>query len=440
MPHCEITRVAGLDTKRFASGQAIVLATIALVVLLGSVAMAVDVGFLWNRKRQVQTAADAAAVAAARSLLNASNDCGNANVNGAAYDVATINGFTDGSDGVTVTPSCPPADGAYAGVNGYIEVVIQQTVPTYFLRVFGYTTVNVAARAVSSNISSGNCMVVLAPTGSGALNIHGTGTALTLDCNVTVNSNSSTALTMGGGATLTANAVGVVGGYSGGGITPTPVTHIAPAADPLAYLQPPGVGTCASTNCTVKNNATFTNCTGATTNGTTVTLQPGVYCSANSSSAAITAKGATIFSPGTYILNGGGMVVNAGATLSGTGVTFYNTGTASTYGGITMSGNPTANLSAPTSGPLTGILFFQDRSIPVGSAASSVTGGSNSSFTGTLYFPTSKLIFSGGGGTAAYTIFVAYTLDLGGGTGFKVNALYSDLSGGSPLKKSVLNE
>lgn len=57
-----------------------------------------------------------------------------------------------------------------------------------------------------------------------------------------------------------------------------------------------------------------------------------------------------------------------------------------------------------------------------------------------MYFKTTALSFSGGGGTAAYTIFVAYTLDLGGGTAFKVNALYSGLQGGSPLKKSVLSE
>jgi hypothetical protein len=47
------------------SGQVLGLATIAIVVLMGFLALSVDVGLLWARRRQMQTVAEAATVAAA---------------------------------------------------------------------------------------------------------------------------------------------------------------------------------------------------------------------------------------------------------------------------------------------------------------------------------------------------------------------------------------
>jgi len=94
-------------------------------------------------------------------------------------------------------------------------------------------------------------------------------------------------------------------------------------------------------------------------NGKTTSLGPGVYCGGISAS-----SGANVtFTPGTYVLNGGGLNVSAGSTLNGTSVTFYNTGDNKTFGRISISGGTMGSLTAPRSGPMEGMLFFQDRTI-----------------------------------------------------------------------------
>ena len=113
------------------------------------------------------------------------------------------------------------------------------------------------------------------------------------------------------------------------------------------------------------------------------TLQPGTYFGGIQ----ITGNANVTFSPGTYILAGGGLTVTGNSALKGTGVTFYNTSaTGYAYAPIDLTGNETANLSAPTSGTFEGFLFFQDPSVPVGSAGITVVGNSSSTFDGIVYF------------------------------------------------------
>jgi hypothetical protein len=148
--------------------------------------------------------------------------------------------------------------------------------------------------------------------------------------------------------------------------------------------------------------------------------------------------GSIIFNAGTYILLGGGLRISGAVNMTGTGVTFYNTqGSGYTYGPISISGASSSTLSAPTTGSLAGILFFQDRTI--GSpAASGITGASNDNFVGALYFPTSALSYSGAS-NGQYTILVAKTLTFSGAA--SIGANYSSLPGGSPVRgTAVLSE
>lgn len=140
---------------------------------------------------------------------------------------------------------------------------------------------------------------------------------------------------------------------------------------------------------------------------------------------------------GLYILKGGGLTLSGGSNIIGTGVTFYNTGTAATYKKIDLSGGSTTNLSAPTSEPFEGILFFQDRSNTIGST---ISGGSGMVIQGAHYFPTAHIDYSGGSSVAAYTIIVSKTLTLSGGSAITLNNDFSTLAGGSPIKSSALYE
>jgi hypothetical protein len=144
-------------------------------------------------------------------------------------------------------------------------------------------------------------------------------------------------------------------------------------------------------------------------------------------------------------MNGCGFTVSGGGTtVIGNGVTIFLTGTASGasgYRGATISGGATAQLTAPTSGDYEGILFFEDRNVALSTGlaqTSQVTGSSSSYFTGAMYFPTTKLIYSGGSSLAAYTIIVAYKLEVSGPS--TINDNYSTLADGPPIHSAVLVE
>jgi hypothetical protein len=87
---------------------------------------------------------------------------------------------------------------------------------------------------------------------------------------------------------------------------------------------------------------------------------------------------------------------------------------------------------------LAGILFFQDRSIPSSGAGSTITGNSSSTFDGALYFPTTAVSFAGNSSASGYSFVVADTLTVSGNSSIGSN--YSSLTGGSPIRGTILAE
>jgi hypothetical protein len=87
---------------------------------------------------------------------------------------------------------------------------------------------------------------------------------------------------------------------------------------------------------------------------------------------------------------------------------------------LSMNGNATVNLSAPTSGPYSGILFFGDRS--VSGNTYSFNGTASSVMTGALYFPTEAVSYNGNfSGANGCTQIVADTVSWSGNANFNVN-------------------
>lgn len=192
----------------------------------------------------------------------------------------------------------------------------------------------------------------------------------------------------------------------------------------------------ATSGATIFNAGQYTFCGALSISGSApVTLSPGVYAGGIS----ISNNANITFNPGTYILAGGGLSIGGNATLSGTGVTFYNTTGPGGYQPISFSGNVTANLSAPTSGPFAGILFFQDRSIAYsGSNGSTIVGNGNSTFDGVLYFPTTSLSYVGNSSLKGYTFLIAYRVSMSGNVTASLGSDYSSLPNGSPIKSIAL--
>jgi hypothetical protein len=409
------------DRRATELGQVMVLICLAIVTIMGLVGLVADVGSLQAQKQLLQTAADSAALAGAQeSSYGDSVAAGKAD--------AASNGFTSGQSGVVVTINNPPLSGPNTGKSGYIEAIVSRPEPTFFLRAVGMTTITISARAVSAVGNGPNCMYVLDPAAASAMLLNGN-IDIQSGCGILVDSSSSSGLSVNGNINIVASSIGVVGGYSSNGnvsFTPQPKKGIVPAADPLAYVQAPSYGACGYNSFSLNGNYGSA--------GSPYQMNPGVYCGGMSFNGNYYLK----FNPGTYVLAGGGINVNGNATMIGTGITFYNTTGTGGYKGIVLNGNVVLNLSAPTSGALSGILFFQDRSIAAGGAGSTINGNSGSTIDGALYFPTTTLTYNGNSSANGYSIVVADKWLVNGNSTIGNN--YTSLANGSPIKGIVLSE
>ncbi|HEV2425032.1 MAG TPA: pilus assembly protein TadG-related protein [Terriglobia bacterium] len=391
------------------SGQALAVTCLAMSVLMGATGLAVDMGYLRYTQRRMQTAADAAALTAAAELNYGDY------VSAGLADAAA-NGFTNGANNVTVAVNSPPTEGAYAGQSNYAEVIVTDSVPTFFMKMLGINSEQVSARAVGHYNSSTNCVYALSPNATNAIHINGT-VSFTAQCGVVDDSNASPALLMDGASgSLSATSIAISGSYTNNGsglLSPTPTTSAPPQSDPLAYLSAPPVGTCTYSSAQNFNSS--------------ASLTQGVYCGGIS----VGGNANVNFASGTYVINGGQLSFGGSSTITGSNVMFYLTGGAS----LSISGGTTVTLSAPTSGTYSGILFFQDRT---DSSAASFQGGNSMNLTGGLYFPDAALEFKGNNSSSAYGIIVASTLLFDGNS--TINDNYSSLSNGSPIKSATLAE
>ncbi len=285
-----------------------------------------------------------------------------------------------------------------------------------------------AARATTVALSAGTCAQ---QTGeSGSENWSGNITSLTVpsgvyDGGISISGNIGSVIFSAGNYGNNVNFNG-----NGGSLTFNPGEY-----------QNGGSGdgiTLSGNTATTFNAGTYTFCGAVDIVGNnTVTLQPGTYFGGIK----ISGNASVSFSPGTYILAGGGLTVTGNSTLKGTGVTFYNTSaTGYAYAPIDLTGNETANLSAPTSGAFEGFLLFQDPSIPVGSAAITIVGNSSSTFDGIIYAPKTAITYVGNSSGAGYTVLIGYTISVTGNSTLNIGNSYSSLAHGSPIKSSALYE
>ncbi len=414
------------------SGQTIVLAALCMTILLGMVGLAVDAGFLFNAKRRIQIAADSAALAGAAEMNFGDSVA-------AARTAATLNGFTNGVNGVTVqvnpsgTSSPSPLYGAYKNQSGYLEVIVTAPTPTVFMRVMNLTSFSVTARAVGALGGSSACIYVLSTSGTSfSLSNNAQLTAST--CGILIDSSGAPGISVSGSANVTAASVGVVGtaytDNSGSTITPSAIAGITPFSDPLAFLTPPSysAASCTADPLSHYNNGGSSYAVGP--GSTYSNTQSGNLVCYNSLSIGINNDTVTLNS-GIYVITGA-LTFASGLAQGGQGVTFYLTGT----GSLSIANNANPTLKAPTSGSYNGILFYQDRS---DTQAASIQGGACSTMEGILYFPNAALSIGNGTSTTIAAPMVAKTITIVGGSRLQDNS-YSSLNPNSPLSSARLVE
>ena len=468
-------------------GSLLVILAIVIPVLLGALGLIVDNVQMFKAKRSLQSAADAAVVAAAHELRKQ-------NLDGfvvAAEEDARMNGANEES-GAVVHVNYPPKAGRWAGNRDYVEVLVEREVPTLFMRALGKSSVQVEARAVAGLVDRNIGVYALDPGDPRTLSVAKDGHVEVPDCDVFVNSRNGSAAVTEGSGSLSAGRVEIVGDYDGNGFFPDPEVGASQIADPLEDLPAPAYSDCDFVDTvTVRGNRR---------------LRPGVYCGGID----VVDDGQATFASGVYVLRGGGLRVgkqcepqeqpvaehgdsdhvdsdhadsahadsdgsasadhgdsaSAGSdhsdsahadgdsvgkcsnlcetsdhgdsehadsdhsgsdgsasadhgdsghndhgdsggeskpsartchpAIRGTGVTFYLTdGPDCGYGPVDIDPSASVDLTAPTSGALAGVLFFQDRDIRSGRGSVLAVSGTDQ-MTGVAYFPTTKVDLIGG--------------------------------------------
>jgi hypothetical protein len=241
--------------------------------LLAFMGLVLDGGRIYFEKRRMQFAADAGSYAGAHEVMRGNDGL----VVLASRTDAGLNGYEHGAGTKEVDVYHPPVSGNYAGNSGFVEVVVSETVPTYFMSVLNINEATVRTRAVSGVVNNGNlCVLALDPSRDRALRVTGT-PRLDTECEIHVKSTSTRALEVNGAGQLVANCdqfdagncIGVVGEprVAGGGyVSPDPVLDLEPTPDPFALRPQPVVG---------DFTLSLTAALAANPIGTNVTLKPG---------------------------------------------------------------------------------------------------------------------------------------------------------------------
>ena len=342
---------------------------------------ALDVGMMQFRQGQIQNAADAAVIAAELQI-----ERNNSNWATEAKQEAAVNGFTDGSNNVTVTVVTSPfltnaaTLSPYVGRYDVLQVRITQQMSPIFMSVLNVPPVTIAANAVAQIPT---CMYFLNQKNAVTYTVNESSTGGNSydygQCPMYINGN----LNVASGSWHQAAETSITGASGSsilaGRVKEGTVFGAATVSDPLASVTSPSFSSCNHTSYSASN--------------TTVTLNPGTYCGTSSTKGMTISNSTVTLNAGTYIITGGAQWSQA--TVTGTGVTlFFTKGNGAQYGQFVITTLSTINLQAPTSGSLAGILIFADRNW-VNTAAQDFIFNSgtfnNTSGNGILYLPAAGL-------------------------------------------------
>ncbi|MCW5748982.1 MAG: hypothetical protein KIT36_22520 [Alphaproteobacteria bacterium] len=396
-----------------AHGGVAILVALAVPVLIGALALAIDTGHWYTVKRQAQQQADSAALGAARALQSGVSTADALRV--VAINDAARNGFANSAPN-TLTLHWPPVSGAYAGATNAVEVVVQQQIDSFFASIFDRASVTTTVRAVAAMTMTDACVLALSNTAARALQFSGSSTINAPACGFAANSAASDSLYVSGSTGLEAKSLTTSGDVDlGGSLTlnePT-FTHQPHTRDPYSGLGTPSIGSATANNFSLNGSGDQT-------------INPGVY----SGGIKMNGSGTLYMNKGTYILDGGdftmlgnGRIRCGNCTAASDGVTIVLTAKNGNVGTVNISGSGDVELSAPgdASNPYQGVLIYQDKAATQGNAAK-FNGGSKMKLSGALYLPQADVTYSGSSSLASgknCVVIVGYT------TGFTGNSSLS---------------
>jgi hypothetical protein len=361
----------------------------ALPVIAGFAGLGIETGMWYSDKRDLQTAADAAALSGAFERVRG-NPGG---LQTAARYEAQRNGFAL-ITGNTIAVNNPPQAGSRAGDTKAVEVVLTRPHDLLFAKLFLSNDVTIAARSTAAIATTGEaCVLALDRTANRALQNTGSSIVQMDGCVMAANSIASDAIYLSGSTTVNAYSLWTTGGIDNSGgsaavmLTRPATTHAWDLEDPLAGFDPGPVPPC-----NPANDPTKVPKSGLIPNG--------VWCGGMTigSSANVTMKGTYWIADGDFTINAGA-VVHCDCPNEADGVTIILTKKTVSYAHIKLNGDADVQLRAPKdpANPFRGVLIYQDRGAPTSTTigANKLNGGPTMKLEGSLYFPKQGLEFNG---------------------------------------------
>lgn len=393
------------------------------VLIIGGV---IDYMSLSIQRGEVQAAADNAALAAVREFQIAMND--ESRTSAIAETIAKANLHNQTVQSVTANPIG----------QSQLEVVVTVAPRVFFPGIIGMTAKAVSASAVAQVSGSPVCMIGLDTKVKRTLDMQKDAAITAKACAVYSNSVSTESIAISDSAKVTADFICAAGGIKLAkkmSLTPAPLEDCPPMSDPLADRPPPSVGSCDETKLKIDK-------------GASATLSPGVYCGG------LEIKGTAELASGIYIIKNGSLKVKDGGILTGENVGFFLTGDKAL---IEFEKDSTIRLSAPRTGPLAGLLFYENRDVEPADDDKTVkvdpeTGlpkakehrirsDNARELVGTIYLPRNKLLIDGDkpiAAESAYTVIIAREFALASGPEVVLNADYT--ASNIPVPEGVGNK
>jgi hypothetical protein len=391
-------------------GNVLAIAGAALPLVIGAAGLASDTiqWTLW--KRQLQRAADSAAIAGVYAKIQPQDIPGAVNT-----DLDKDNNFARPAVATThsgIDLLAEPAISYPPNTSGYLDAVrvsLSLQKPLGFSSLFMSTPPTIIAAATAATIETGTyCVVSLENTST--TGIKSTGTAIVdLGCGMITNSTSLNAAIATGTSSVHATPIAAVGNiqdstnWNGAELLPFTMKQ----ADPFAGVNVPPFTSCqgSQNRLRVQSNDPVKD----------LSAQTGTICVSD-----MNLDGTVKLGNATYIIDSGDFNVGVNGKVSCAACTIVLTnsssGTTPVIGTVTINATSHIDMHPKTTGNFANILIYQDRRASTTNGSNNkINGDSSSIMEGALYFPNQEMRLNGSAGLVfTCAQFVARTVTFEG--------------------------
>lgn len=375
-------------------GAVAIIVAILAPILIGFGALVVDVGDWYATQIHLQNAADAAAMAGARTL---------------PYSASNNSSFVQ----TVVTDSANEAEPNLrnnmlvrnsidrSGNSQKITVTTSSPQQIFLSGIFGHLSSDISATATASVYNNKPaCVLALGQASGDGIIINDSASTLysptcsAFSANYIQNKGSVT--------TPVVSAVGsIIGSFSSQTIV---MRAVNPIANPYAGVTIPT---------TPQNCAIVGGCPNSIPPKSNITLEPGKYGGGLS----VGSNSTVFFQPGIYYIVGGNLSFGGNVAISGSNVTFvFEPDSSGNVGTINWNGNGSSiSLSGPSDGTYDNILFYQASPATIttnGCACAYITGNSNYNLSGGVDLQAGTAVEFYGNSTVGPTIDTIYGMGI----------------------------